>query len=288
MTDKGLIELSEALAAAVETAGRSVVTVQARQRLPSSGTVWQPGVVITAAHTVETEDITVTLPDGREVKANLAGADGGTDLAALRVGADLPAVTPADRESPVGSLALAVARPGHLGAALGVIGHRGGPWRSGRGGRLDALIHADLTLYPGFSGGPLVAADGTVIGINTSGLTRSRPVAIPTATVQRVAEQLLTEGHVTRGYLGVGLQPVRLDDGEPGLLVVSVEPEGPAARGGIIVGDVLTALGGTPVQEHGAVRAALDSESVGKPMVIALRRGGAPAEVTVVVGARGE
>ncbi|HZU11422.1 MAG TPA: trypsin-like peptidase domain-containing protein [Chloroflexota bacterium] len=288
MTDNPLVQLSAALASAVETAARSVVTVHARQRVSSSGTIWQPGVVVTAAHTIETEDIAVTLPDGRQVKAQLAGSDGGTDISVLRVEADLPALTPAENPAGVGSLALAVARPEHLSATMGVISHWGGAWRSWSGGRLDALIRADLTLYPGFSGGPLIGADGTLLGINTSGLTRGLPVAVPAATVKRVADQLLKHGRVARGYLGVGLQPVRLNEDQAGLVVVSLEPEGPAAKAGVIVGDVLTAIAGKPVQEHGAVRSALDSDSIGKPVEVSLLRGGQPQTVSVTVGERGE
>ena len=110
----------------------------------------------------------------------------------------------------VGHMVLAVGRPGEggLGASVGVVSALGGPWRTWRGGQIDQLVRPDLTLYPGFSGGPLVDAQGRVVGLNTSGLSRSMGLAIPASTVNRVVDQLLTKGRIARGYLGVGMQPV--------------------------------------------------------------------------------
>lgn len=300
-----LLTLSNNLADAVEGAGRSVVAVHARQRVPSSGVVWRSGVVVTADHTVERDDnITVTLPDGSSVPATVGGRDSGTDLAILKVDrADLPAAQIAESDAlRVGHIVIAVARPGEIGlsASWGAISAVGGPWRTWSGGQIDQLVRPDLVLYPGFSGGPLVDAQGRVAGINTSGLSRSMTLTIPAATVNRVVEQLLSTGRVARGYLGLALQPVRLPDSlksahniaaESGLIVISVEPGGPADKSGVLVGDIVLELAGKPVVDTDNVQAALDPSSVGQPVPARIIRGGAPTEISVTVGerpARGE
>ncbi|OLE45056.1 MAG: LuxR family transcriptional regulator, partial [Cyanobacteria bacterium 13_1_40CM_2_61_4] len=208
-----LLSLSNDLAGAVERAARAVVAVHARPRLASTGVHWRPGVVVTADHTVRTDDdLRVTRPDGRTVPATLAGRDPATDLAVLRV-ADL-AGPPAERGDParlrVGHVVLAV---GHgPRASWGVVSTLGEAWRTWRGGEIDRLIRLDLTLYPGFSGGPLVDARGDVVGLVTSGLARQLELAVPASTVERVVEALLATGRVARGYLGIGLQPVMLPE----------------------------------------------------------------------------
>ena len=229
------------------------MTVHGRRQLPSTGIHWRPGVVVTADHTVRMDsDITVSTPDGQKLAAELAGRDPGTDLAVLRV-SDLPLPT-----APLGDDA--AVKVGHMVLALGfgpraswgVISALGPRWRSWRGGEIDRLVRLDLVLYPGFSGGPLVDASGRVIGVNTSGLSRESRLAVPIATVARVAGELLDKGHVSRGYLGLGMQPVALPDAaraalgvdaDTGLIVVTVAPGGPAARAGVMLGDVLRGAG---------------------------------------------
>jgi S1-C subfamily serine protease len=294
-----LAALSDELAEAADRASRSVVAVHARARTTSSGVHWQTGAVVTAAHSIQRdEDITVTLPDGKSVPATLAGADPGTDLAVLRIEAGgLPTAELADPASlRIGHMVLALARDGDgdLGASLGVISALGGAWRTWRGGRVDRLVRLDLELYPGFSGGPLVDARGRIAGVNTSGLSRSMSIALPTTTVERVAAELLAKGHVPRGYLGLGMQPVRLGKplrsslgltAETGLILLSVEPDSPAEKAGLLVGDILVKLGETGVGDIEDVQAVLGPESVGKPLRAAIVRAGALAERTVTVGA---
>src|SRR5215468_257545 len=190
-----LLSLSNDLAGAVERAGRAVVAVNGRPRLPSTGVHWRPGVIVTADHTVRTdEDITITRPDGRTVPASLAGRDPGTDLAVLRVGdSDLPVADVAEPASlRVGHMVLAIGNGPR--ASWGVVSALGGRWRTWRGGEIDQLVRLDLTLYPGFSGGPLVDVEGRVVGISTSGLSRQLELAVPAATVARVAAELLERG----------------------------------------------------------------------------------------------
>src|SRR6059058_2156033 len=165
-----LQSLSTELADAVESAGRAVVAIHARRRIPASGVHWRPGVVVATHHTINRDDnITVTLPDGRTVPATLAGRDPGTDLAVLKVqGAEWPAAEIGDAAAlKVGHVVLAVARPGEhgLSASVGVVSYLGEAWRTWRGGQIDRFVRPDLTLYPGFSGGPLADVQGRVIDV---------------------------------------------------------------------------------------------------------------------------
>ena len=287
-----LLSLSNDLAAAVERAAPAVVAVHAR-RLPSTGIHWRPGIVVTAEHTVRTaEDITVTMADGRSLPAVLAGRDPGTDLAVLRVAAagSVVATLGDDAALKVGHMVLALGYGPR--ASWGVISALGPRWRSWRGGDIDRLVRLDLVLYPGFSGGPLVDAAGRVVGLNTSGLARETRLALPVTMVTRVADELLQKGHVSRGYLGLGMQPVRLPEplraqlglGDGALIVVMVEPSGPAARAGVLLGDVLVALDGEPVGDLEDVQARLGSDRVGAEISAVVLRGGVRTELRITVG----
>jgi len=282
--------LSDNLAAAAERVGQRVVAIKARRRIPSSGILWRDGIVVTAQHTIQREeDIVITLADGTTAPADLVGRDPGTDLAALRVAkADGGPIDVAPLEAlRVGSLVLALGRPGReLTAALGLVSAVGDAWRTWHGGRIDRLIRLDIGIYDGFSGGPLVDADGRVLGVNTSTLLRGVPTAVPAATVDRVLAQLLEHGHVPTGYLGVGMQPVRLPSKRTALMVVSVDPDGPAGRGGVLLGDVITAIDDQAVAEPADVLAQLDAARVGKTARLGLVRAGQLASVTVTVGQR--
>jgi S1-C subfamily serine protease len=294
-----LLTFSHELAAVVERAGRVVATVHARPRVPSSGVHWQQGVVVTADHTIRRdEEINVGLSDGRTLPAVLVGRDPSTDLAVLRLqGAELPAADIGDAASlRVGHLVLAIARPGERGisASWGIISGLGGPWRTWHGGQIDQFIRLDLTLYPGFSGGPLVDVQGRVVGVNTTG-PRGLVLAIPASTVNRVIGQLLEKGHIVRGYLGVGMQPIRLPEplrqtlnlpGNSGLIIVTVEPESPADRAGLLIGDILIALGHNPVSDTADVQALLGSERVGQTISASVVRAGQLAELVITVGER--
>ena len=295
-----LLGLSNDLAGAVERAGRAVVAVNARHRVASSGVQWRQGIVVTADHTIERdEDITVTLPDGRTAPATLAGRDPGTDLAVLKVqGVEWPVAEIGDAAAlKVGHVVLAVARPGEhgLSASVGVISALGDSWRTWRGGQIDRFVRPDLTLYPGFSGGPLADAQGRVVGINTSGLSRGGGLAIPASTVNRVADQLVATGRIARGYLGIGMQPVTVPDALKsklslptggGLVIVSVQPGGPAEQAGVLIGDILVALDGKSIADTDDVQALLDPGRVGKSIAATVIRGGEIAGLTLTVGER--
>ena len=287
----GLLTLSNDLAAAVEHAARAVVGVNARRRFGSTGVHWRPGLVVTADHTIEVdEDITVTTPDGGTLATSIAGRDPALDLAILRVDAGGLAVADiATEPARVGHVVLAVGRGPR--ASWGVISAIG----AGRRERGTELLSLDLTLYPGFSGGPLVDARGRVVGITTSGSRRHLQLAIPSATVDRTVDELLRRGHLPRPYLGVGTQQVQLGealrqwlgtDQRTGVIVIDVQPDSPAARGGILIGDVIVAVGDARITEPTELRAALKPQHVGETITVSLARGGEPRDVRLTVGER--
>ncbi len=295
-----LTQLSDAMADAVAKAGRSTVMVNARRRLPASGVAWSnDGVIVTSDHVIEREeDITVGLPGGGEVKAQLVGRDPGSDLAVLRIEAGkTSAATLATEAARIGHFVLAVGRPGEgdVMASFGVVGAVGGAWRTFRGATVDGYVRSDATFYPGFSGGPLVDGEGRVIGINSSRLGRGAGLTIPSAAVSKVVEQLLKGGKIRRGYLGIGSQPVRIPAGlaaklgreqETGLLVVGVEAGTVADTGGLLVGDILVAFGGAILSDTDDLQAQLGSDTVGQAKVAAILRGGEPKDLTITVGER--
>ena len=299
MSKTVLVELSDALADAAETAGKSTVLVNARRRMPASGIVFASDLVLTAEHVVEKdEDISVILADGSEIPAKIAGRDAGTDLAVLKLERDAGSVAQVTKSpARLGQIALALARPSRDGieASLGTVSAIGGPVRTQRGGMLEKYIRTDSISYPGFSGGPLVGADGTILGINTSGLSNGPAITIPADIAWNVAETLAKHGQIKRGYLGIRSQTVDVPSASQdalkrkqatGLLVISVEKDSPAAKGGLIVGDILVAVAGNPVLHHDELFARLDGDVVGKSTPIEILRGGQPQTVNIVVGER--
>ena len=290
-----LSELSDALAAAVERAATYTLRVNARRRMPASGIAWADGVVLTADHVIERdEDLSVTLPDGKDVAATIAGRDPGSDLAVLRASHGLQPA-PRTENAKVGHLVLAVGRGGGEGltAAMGVISATGGAWRSGRGSTIERYIRADVTMYPGFSGGPLVDAEGRIVGINSSGISRFGGLTIPVSAAQKVVEPLLAHGRLKRGYLGLSSQPVRLPQAiataagqDTGLLIARIEAGTPAEKGGLLIGDILVGLAGRPVRDTDELQALLGPERVNQPTPVRIVRGGELREVSVTVGER--
>ena len=279
-----LSNFSSNLADLVEEAARSAVAIEARHRIGSSGFLWKPGLIVTADHTVRRdEDIPVILPDGNRASAGIAGRDPDTDIAVLRVeGASAPALTiaPALR---TGEIVIAVGRhePGVL-AATGIVSTAAGPWKTWRGGQLDSLLRLDIGAYPRSSGSAVIDTQGRFAGMLTTGLTRTAPVAIPAATIDRVAAELIEHGRVARGYIGVGLQPIPLPAAyaeslkrtqHSGVMVLSVEAEGPAEKAGILLGDVIVEIAGRPVTDTDDLQIALRG-SVGKELPVVVLRSG--------------
>jgi S1-C subfamily serine protease len=296
-----LAGFSDELAGAVERAARHVVTVKARRRMPSSGIAWPgEGVIVTADHAVEMDEgITLGLPDGSTIPAELVGRDPGTDLAVLRVKeAGLVAAEVAGAEEVrVGSLVLALGRQAEDGpmATVGIVSALAGPWRNRRGGMIDRLIQTDVTMYPGFSGGPLVDAWGRVAGMNSSHLAGGVSMAVPSSLINSVVQAILSQGRVRRGYLGLRTQTVGLPPElvqrhslaqQSGLMVVRVEPGGPAEGAGLMLGDVLVALGGQPVRDPDELQGMLGSDRVGAAVQARVIRGGELKDIGVTLGER--
>ena len=297
MSQNVLVELSDALADAAEKTGKATVLVNARRRMPASGIVYASDLILTADHVVEREDgITVTLADGTEVAARVAGRDAGSDLAVLKLERAAGTVAEATKSpARLGQIALALGRPTPDGieASLGTVSAIGGPIRTGRGGMLERYIRTDSISYPGFSGGPLVAADGTVLGLNTSGLANGAAVTVPADIAWRIADTLVKDGRIKRGYLGIRSQTVDVPEASQkalnreqatGLLIVGVENGSPAAKGGLIVGDILVGVAGEPVLHHDELFTRLNGEVVGKSTPIDIVRGGQPQTLNVVIG----
>jgi S1-C subfamily serine protease len=292
--------LSDDFANAISRASASVVTVHARRRIPSSGVHWRTGIVVTADHTVERdEEITITLPDGRNVPATLVGRDSSTDIAILKIDAGNLAV--ADKSDAAtlktGNLILAAGRTneGAVRASSALVGVTGPALRTWQGGQLDLTVRLDRRLHPNLSGGPALDELGRVYGINTSGLSRLASLVIPASTVDRVSTELETKGHIGRAYLGVGMQPVRLSaklqdalkiSNEIGVMVASVESDGPAEKAGAMLGDVLVALDGKPLSGLRSVQSFLIGAQVGNRVKASIIRGGALIEVVIMIGER--
>ena len=288
-----LLAISNELAGAVEHAARSVVGVNGRRRFGSTGVHWRTGLVVSADHTVEVdEDITVTTQDGGTLPATLAGRDPATDLAVLRVsGGEVAVADIATEPARVGHIVLAVGRGPR--ASMGLVSAIGDGHR--RPAERDDWLSLDLTLYPGFSGGPLIDTRGRVVGITTSGASRHFQVAIPAASVDRMLDELLRRGRIPRPWVGVGTQTVRLSealrarlrtDQHRAVIVVDVQPDSPAAAAGLMVGDILVSLGGARITEPGDLRAVLRPHRVGETVAVSIARGGEPREVSLTIGER--
>ena len=292
-----LDELSQSLAQNVESAGPSVVRVEGRRRLPATGVVWsEDGIIVTANHVLKRDDnIVVGLADGQAAKATLVGRDPGADLAVVRLESDdlTPAKWLADGMR-VGHLVLALGRPGRtVQATLGIISALGDGWRTATGGQIDHYLQTDVVMYPGFSGGPLVNSDGQFLGLNTSALLRGVSLTVPASTIERTVNALLTHGRMRRGYLGVSTQPVRLPEPasdelgqETGLLIANVEPDSPAGKGGLLLGDTIIKIDDTPVRHHDDLLSWLSADRVGQKTPLTILRGGEIRTINVTIGER--
>ncbi len=287
MSTSPLHGLSEALADIVAGVAGSVVAVHSR-RARSSGFVWRPGLVLTADEALADEGPIEVSHAGGTATATLAGRDATTDIALLRV-PDLgapPAVAFASSVARAGSLALVVGcYDGLPSAALGVVASAGPAWRSMRGGDIDARIELDLAIRRSSEGGVVLDPAGAAIGMAVFG-PRRRVLVIPGATLERVGARLERHGRVARGYLGLGMQPVRAPDGAAAVMVMSVDRHGPGAEAGMHQGDVIVALDAQPVGSVSSILRALGPQSVGTSIVLAVRRGGESLDIHLVVGER--
>jgi S1-C subfamily serine protease len=294
--------VSDEFAAATDQVGKSVVAVHGRHRFGASGIQWRNGVIVTAEHAMRrTDEIMVRVAADKLLNATVAGRDPSTDLAVLKLsGETLPEVAiDSSTQLKLGQLVLALARSrrGSLVASAGIIGGLSGEMQTWRGGRLDQHVRLALELPPGFSGGPLLSAQGKIIGINSSALARGRGITIPVSTVNRVVDELLEKGRIARPYLGLAMQPVDVPEtlaaklktpAARGLLIVHVEPGGPGEKSGLLIGDILVAIREQPLRDTEEIQQRLLSAKIGDAIPITVLRGGSPLQVSVTIGERPE
>jgi S1-C subfamily serine protease len=291
-------ELSNEISQAVQAVGKSIVTVQPRGGRTSSGIILDEHTIITTARSVANESsVQVWTSSDESATAKLKGSDPSTDIAVLQVEKKVgPAAVFAEGpQLTVGQLLVAIGRTwrGNLVASAGILSGLMGEWHTFRGGKLDAFIRPDLTLYSGFSGGALVSADQKIIGMNTTSLRRGSPLTVPYATIKRVAAALADKGYIPKPYLGLGLQPVRVPESlqqklnltdEMGALVVHVEASSPAEKAGVLLGDVLLRVDGQSfgVGTASVVRGLKPDQNV----EVSGTRGGQQFSASVLVGER--
>lgn len=281
-------DLSATLVSLIANIAPSVVSVHSN-RSRSSGFAWRPDLVVTADEALSEEgELAVTLEGGETVAAQLVGRDPTTDVAVLRV--DRSDLRPIQLTTPViapGVLVTVVgAQEGTTTTAFGMVARAAGSWRSLRGGEIDARIELDLRLRRTAEGGLVLDMAGQAFGMAVFG-PRRRVLVIPSATIERVAPKLESQGHIARGYLGLGLQPVTIDGSEgSGAMVMSVDPHGPGALAGIHQGDILAAWNGEPILHVQSLLRALGPDSVGQTVALGLRRTGQTQQVSLTITER--
>jgi S1-C subfamily serine protease len=294
------LAISNELAEATEKIGAHAAAVHTEARGSTSGVIWRPGIIVTAEHALRRdEEIQVTLPDGKTAGAKLVGRDPSTDLAVLKC--DEATAAPAafgDSDAlKAGHVTLVVGRTRASGpvAALSFVSLVTKERRLWGGGAVSPYVRLDVALQRTGIGGAVVNAEGKIVGVATPKFAPTGALAIPVTTANRVIDALLEKGRIPRGYLGVGLQPVRLPEGlretlqrkeKTAAMVLEVEPDGPAHKAGVVIGDILTKIEGKPVMRLEDVQAHLHGEGIGKTVRAEFLRGGAPREVSIVVGER--
>ena len=296
-TASSLLALSQKLQHLAEAAAHAVVGIRSHGRLVASGLVWKPGVVVTASDALEADDdLSVIAAAGKAFSAQVAGRDPTTDVAVLRLSDNLPELAQLTMSDAVriGQMVLALGR-GQDGviANLGMVSVAGGPWQSMRGGNIDSLIRLDMRLSHRSEGGLVVDSEGRLLGMPVFG-PRQTTLVIPMSTIERVGAQLLADGRIRRGYLGIGLHGIRLDEAlaaslslpdRRAIMVVSVDPNGPARTAGVHVGDVIVGFDGEPVSSVRNLFARLTPESVGKSAELRMLRAGQIATARIAIGA---
>jgi S1-C subfamily serine protease len=283
-----LSQFSDAMRELVDKTAQRVVAINPGHRNAASGILWRAGLIVTADEALgDDEGFELTMPDGKRATATLGGRDPSTDIALLRVEGEAGTFDSLKSASDVsvGHLAISVGR-GTNGAiaASGIVKECGESWRSWAGGLIDRRILLDLALDRRCHGGAVVDAAGALIGL-AAFAPRHRALVSPAATVERIAERLAAKGSIARGYLGVGLHPLR-QQRRDGAIVVSLDENGPARRAGIFVGDILTAWNGEPIHGVQGVFRRLGPDTVGSTVTLDVTRANEQARVEVVVGER--
>jgi S1-C subfamily serine protease len=282
----GLEALSQSMAETVEQLQSSLVYIHTSHNFPVSGFVFTDETILTTNQALQDgKEISVTLPGGERFSASFAGRAPEHDLALLRLpGVPLQPVDFHDDHLRIGELVIAVGRPDPVGiqATLGVISRIAGPLRLENGAILEETILTDASPFPGFSGGPLVNVNRKIVGVNTTNFGGAQFSTIPIRIAIQIAKSLEQYGRIRRGYLGIRSQKVRLYPAHrkelgrhqvSGLVIMRVEPDSPAARANLIVGDVITGINGQMVQYHTDLLAQLNSSSINQTLLVEILRG---------------
>lgn len=288
--------LSDVLVARFAAARDSVAAIRLSERSHLGAIVWRPDVLVTSEQSLPERDaLDAVLPDGSSIAGKLTGRDPCTNVAVIRLERALPAPTLSGSLPQVGTLVIAAGSDGggRPSARLGMVNAVGPEWHSMRGGRIEARIQLDIRLAGSEEGGPAFDAAGGWLGMTTFG-PRGQILVIPAATVERIAPALLATGRLPRGWLGVALRPVAIPDelreagGEAGLMVMSLSPEGPAAKAGVVAGDIILSVDGTSARRLRNVLARLGGDSVGKSVSLRVIRGGAVIAIEATITERPE
>jgi S1-C subfamily serine protease len=288
-------QFSSELAARTAALQGAVAAIRLPRERHVSAIVWQDGVVVASEQSLpEREEFDLVLPGGAEATARLAGRDAGTNIAVLRLSQPVspPVLTPGEAQAGALALALGADGTGGVSARLGLVNLAGAQWHSLAGGLIDRRIALDLRLARSEEGGPVFSAAGAFLGMSTFG-ARVRVLVIPAATLERIVPPLLKDGRVARGWLGVALHPVAVPDalreqaGQPsGLMVMSLVEGGPAAKAGIVPGDIVLGVNGAQALGFRRIAAQLAPDSIGRTAALRIVRGGSVLSLDAVVGAR--
>jgi S1-C subfamily serine protease len=287
--------LSNAISARAEAARNAVVAIRLGEGRHLTGLVWQPGIVVVSEQALPRGDeFELVTSGGATVVAKLAGGDASTNIAVLKAVDSIvgPALTAAEPQ--VGGLVLAIGADsaGGASARLGVVNLVSGEWHSRRGGLIDRRIVLDMLLAAREEGGPVFDATGGSIGMSTFG-PRGQVIVIPHATLARVVPQLVKDGHVSRGWLGVALHAVAVPDAlresadqSSGMMVMSVVEDGPAAQAGIVAGDIILSVDGIAANRFRKIARYFGGDSIGRKADVRVIRGGAVVTIQTTIAER--
>jgi len=279
----------------VREARTSIAAIQVSDGRHLTGTLWRSGVVVTSEQALPRRDeFRVALPGGSSATASLAGRDPGTDIAVLRI-PEQPGLTEtraADAETGAPALALGADRSGEATARLGIVNFAGPEWHSLAGGRIERRIVLDLRLGRAEEGGPVLDLSGARLGMSAFG-PRGKVLVIPAVTIDRIVPALLKDGRVARGWLGVALQPVAVPESllagaedASGLMVMSIADGSPAAKAGVVAGDIVVSVNGTSVRRLRRVASLLGGESIGSKADLRVIRAGSVLSLQATIEAR--
>jgi S1-C subfamily serine protease len=290
-----LAQFSLALTARAELAKNAVVAIRRAHGRHITGMVWRSDIVVTSEQSLpRNDDFELVAPGGSVISARIAGRDPSTNIAILRPAEQLPSPSIAAGEAHTGAIALAIGTDGTGGvsARLGLVNLAGAEWHSSRGGLIDRRIVLDVSLAQREEGGPVFDAAGACLGMSTFG-PRGRVIAIPAATIERIVPLLLKDGRIARGWLGVALQAVAVPDAlresagqSSGLMVMSVVEDGPAARAGVVAGDIILSVDGTSAYRFRRIAGYFGSDSIGRKADVRLIRSGKVITVQTTIAER--